>query len=173
MMALSPVPGLERTTYTLGQKWSRSDGDYRLTKMDRDLYTFSAGPGQEIHLTKDLMVAEAKKGGWVTEFDYLPEIWPLAVGKWGIGEGRWRAPNDPARLRVEYKWSIDAYEEIQVPAGTFKAFRIVLSWQPGKRIVSWYAPELGQLVKADYGEPGPLTFELVAVDRTGKDPRDK
>jgi hypothetical protein len=88
MMAVVPVPGPERPTYVLGQRWIRSDGEYRLTKIDRDLYIYSGGPSQEVHLTKDLMVARAKKGGWATGFDSLPELWPPAVGKWGTAEGR-------------------------------------------------------------------------------------
>lgn len=62
------VPLLPTTplSYTLGQEWIRNDGEYRLTKIDKDLYVFSVGPDQEIHLTKNLMVAQAKKGGWVT-----------------------------------------------------------------------------------------------------------
>jgi len=182
LMAVAPlVPGVGRPTYTIDQQWIRSDGEYRLVRIDRDLYIFSAGPDQEIHLTKDLMVARARKGGWVTEFDSLPELWPLAVGKAGIGEGRWHVPNDPTRIRVQYFWSIEAYEEVTVPAGTFKAFRIVFSWEPlttgsgivRRQFVSWYAPEVGQLVKAESSDAGPLSFELVAVDRAGEPPADK
>jgi len=63
LMAVAPlVPGVERPTYTIDQQWIRSDGEYRLIRIDRDLYIFSAGPDQEIHLTKDLMVARARKG---------------------------------------------------------------------------------------------------------------
>ena len=184
--AVTPLaPGSERPIYTLWQKWSRSDGDYKLTKIDTDLYVFSAGPDQEIHLTKDLMVARAKKGGWVTEFDSLPKLWPLVVGKSGSETGNWQVPMDPMRLPVKYTWRVEAYEEVRVPAGTFKAFRIALQWEPQvtdtgrtsnyprRKLVTWYAPEVGQLVKADFGQPGPLTFQVIAVDRPGTTPKDK
>ncbi len=181
LMAVVPVPGLERPNYALGQKWIRNDGEYKLTKIASDLYTFSAGPGLEIHLTRDLLVAEAKKGGWVTEFDALPKMWPPVVGKWGTWQGRWRPPNDPTRFAVNYIWSIDAYEEIQVPAGTFKAFRILLSWEAAttgapfarKQVISWYAPEAGQLVKAEFSDAGPLTYQVIAVEPSGTPAKDK
>ena len=97
----------------------------------------------------------------------------------------WQVPLDPMRLPVKFTWSIDAYEEIQVPAGTFKAFRIALQWEPQvtdtgrtsnyprRKLVTWYAPEVGQLVKAEFGQPGPLTFQVIAVDRPGTTPKDK
>ncbi len=180
-MAAIPVVELARPAYAIGQKWIRNDGEYRLTKIASDLYSFSADPGQEIHLTKDLLVAEAKKEGWVTEFDTLPELWPPVVGKWGTRPGHWRPPNDPTRYPVNYLWSVDAYEEIQVPAGTFKAFRIVLSWETEsksapfsrKQLVSWYAPKVGQLVKAEFSEAGPLTYQVIAVEPSGTPAKDK
>jgi hypothetical protein len=167
------VTGAERPTYTLGQKWIRNDGEYTLTKIGPDAYVFSVGPDQEIHLTKDLMVGRAQQGGWVTEFESLPQVWPPVVGKWGSGYGRCKIPSEPTMASVRYEWSIDAYEEIQVPAGSFKAFRIVMAWEPTetragfgrKRLVSWYAPGVRQLLKAEFTDAGPLNFQVVSVDQ--------
>ncbi len=176
-MVIAPlVPSLERPIYTLGQKWIRNDGEYKLRRIDRDLYVFSAGPDQEVHLTKNLMVARAKMGGWVTEFESLPELWPLAVGKWGTGEGRWWVPNELMNLRIAYTWAIEALEEVSLPIGKFKAFRITFEWDPAvrdagaisrfptKRLTMWYAPGVQQLVKAAYSDPGPLNFHIIALE---------
>ena len=56
-------------------------------------------------------------------------------------------------------WSVDAYEDVRVPAGTFKAFRLSLSVTPTSQPVLnqwpgwagklWYAPEARQYVKAE------------------------
>ena len=46
--------------------------------------------------------------------------------KWESAHGRWQVPSDPRPVSVEYLWSIEAYEDIEVPGGTSKAFRIVL-----------------------------------------------
>jgi len=174
MAAVVPlVPGTERPTYALGQQWSRSDGDYRITRMDRDAYVFASGPDQEIHLTQDLMIRAAKRGDWATAFESLPHVWPLVVGKWGTTYGRWQVSSEPRSVSVEYLWRIEAYEDIQVPAGTFKAFRIALEWESRepdagfgrKRLVSWYAPAVRQVVKAEFTDAGPLNFHVVTVDR--------
>ena len=72
--------------------------------------------------------------------------WPLVVGK------RWRARYDyEDRLRgrtfsnVQTWWRVEAFEEVSVPAGTFKAFR--LQSEPGEnnstRSTVWFSPELG------------------------------
>ena len=47
------APRAERPTYTIGEKWIRSDGAYELIRIDNDRYIFSAGPDREIHLTKE------------------------------------------------------------------------------------------------------------------------
>lgn len=174
----SPQPGQGRPNYTVGQKWTRSDGEYRLIRIEGDRYIFSAGPNQEVHLTRDLMVAKVQKGGWSTEFSPPPSLpWPLEVGKWGAGRVSWQVPNDLRTLSIEYTWSIEAYEDVHVPAGTFKAFRIVLSWEPAikdvitmssfppRRLVSWFAPEVQLLVKAESHDPAPLAFQVTGVDR--------
>ncbi len=179
MAAVVPlVPGAERPTYALGQQWSRSDGDYRVTQIERDAYVFAGGPDQEIHLTQDLMIRAAKRGDWATEFESLPHVWPLVVGKEGTAYGRWHVPREARSVSVEYLWSIEAYEEIQVPAGIFKAFRIVLEWESRepnagfgrKRLVSWYAPAVRQLLKAEFTDVGPLNFQVVAVERPATAP---
>jgi hypothetical protein len=179
MAAVVPlVPGVERPTYALGQQWSRSDGDYRVTRIDRDAYVFAGGPDQEIDLTQDLMIRAAKRGDWATEFESLPHVWPLVVGKWGTANGRWQVPSEPRWVSVEYLWRIEAYEDIQVPAGTFTAFRIALEWESRepnagfgrKRLVSWYAPAVRLLLKAEFSDAGPLNFHVVAVDSPATTP---
>ncbi len=166
------VPGIERPTYALGQTWRRSDGAYRVTRIDQDAYVFAGGSDQEIHLTRDLLIRAAKRGSWATEFESLPHVWPLVVGKWGTAYGRWQVPSEPRPLSVEYQWSIEAYEAVEVPAGIFKAFRIVLEWESRepvagfgrKRLVTWYAPTARQLLKAEFTDAGPLNFQVVAVE---------
>jgi hypothetical protein len=171
------APKGERPTYSLGQRWDRSDGEFTLVRIKSDRYVFLSDAGHEIHLTKDLMVAKMQKGGWRTEFDPPPTLpWPLVVGSWGTGTGTWQVPLDPAKLPVKYTWSVEAYENVRVPAGTFKAIRIVLSWSPQtqgvlrlyseERLVIWYAPEIRQLIKAESQYSTPLSFQIVTADRT-------
>ena len=48
------VPRAERPVYHVGDKWLRTDGAWELTRIDKDVYVFSAGADREFHLTKDL-----------------------------------------------------------------------------------------------------------------------
>jgi hypothetical protein len=76
--------------------------------------------------------------------------WPLRVGKkW---DSNYTSRNysegfrpSPSKITV----NIQTYEEVSVPAGTFKAFRI----QADKEIV-WYAPSIGWVVKEKIGPCG-------------------
>jgi len=59
------------------------------------------------------------------EFDPAPKLtWPLEVGKWGTSSGFLRTPSYPGGGSVRFTWNVQAYEDVQVVAGTFKAFRI-------------------------------------------------
>jgi len=121
-------PQAERPTYTLGERWIRSDGVYDLIRVEDGRYIFAAGVDRQIHLTQDLMVAKVQKGQFIMEFTPPPKLtWPLEVGKWGTSSGIWRTPFAPSGSDGSFTWSVQAYEDVQVVAGTFKAFRISLA----------------------------------------------
>jgi hypothetical protein len=175
--AAAGEPLADRPTFAVGDKWLRSDGTYDLLRIEKDRYVFSAGPGQEIHLTRDLAIAKFVRAHQIVEFDPPVTItWPLRVGKWGSSGGTWRTPDFPSGLFARFSWSVDAYEDVRVPAGTFKAFRLSFSagpsashlearWPPrtGKL---WYAPDARQFIKAEgRAEIALNDFQLVALDR--------
>ncbi|HEX9869751.1 MAG TPA: hypothetical protein VGC99_14365 [Candidatus Tectomicrobia bacterium] len=127
-VAAAEVPRAERPTYALGERWIRNDGVYDLIRVEDGRYIFAAGVDRQIHLTQDLMVAKVQKGQWVMELTPPPKLtWPLEVGKWGTSSGIRRNPNDPGGKDASFTWSVQAYEDVQVVAGTFKAFRISLT----------------------------------------------
>ncbi|MGD0264225.1 MAG: caspase family protein [Candidatus Methylomirabilota bacterium] len=185
---VSQGPRAERPTYTLGDKWIRNDGEYEVIRIENDRYVFSAGAGREIELTKDLAVARVRRGEDMMAFDPPPKLaWPLAVGKNGYDRFTWhRSWNPSGSASVAFTWKVEAYEDVQTLAGTFKAFRIVesLRWrqqrgrgmEAEKGFVIWYAPEVRQLVKAvgsgstEAEHLNFLAFEVLAVDRTGPAP---
>jgi len=178
-------PRAERPTFALGDRWIRSDGIWELIRVEPDQYVFSANADTELHLSRDLFIARfTRLGRSMLEFKPLPKLeWPLRVGIRGGATGRF------AWLYQEYDadmvWRVDAYEDVSVPAGTFKAFRIVVRvvprvstnfgptrrWDPSAPSVEmthWYAPEARQFVKA---EGTWLTaFDLVAVDPGDNEP---
>jgi hypothetical protein len=187
ILAGAAKPRAERPTYTLGEKWLRDDGAYELIRIEDDRYIFAAGPGQEVHLTKDFVIARVQKGLMFAEFETPPALaWPLEVGKWGTGQGgAVRFHNKPLAASAHtLTWSVDAFEDVTVPAGTFKALRIVQTMAGAGSSISnianltaWYAPSLQQLVKLDATlgsnmtvAPNLFPFQLVAVDRPAPAP---
>ncbi|HEX6082830.1 MAG TPA: caspase family protein [Methylomirabilota bacterium] len=187
-------PKAERPTYTVGDRWIRSDGAYDLIRIDGGRYVFAADGGREVHLTRDLGIAKVVRAGQtVLELDPAPApAWPLEVGQSGI---TWLTLNSSDRQYgqsvVRATWRVEAYEDIRVPAGTFKAYRIVhileprfLATSPQSRrleVALWYAPAAQQLIRADGGDLNGLAFQAVALDRPGQaplaltliDPKDK
>ncbi|MBI2153938.1 MAG: hypothetical protein HYU24_09565, partial [Candidatus Rokubacteria bacterium] len=155
----TPKPRAERPTYTLGERWVRYDGVYELVRIEGDRYVFAAGPYSEVHLTKNLGVAKIQRGSYLMEFNPPPDLsWPLQVGKVGTFEGAWRTPNSPGGFPARFTWSVDAYEEIDVVAGKFMAFRISMEFGPGgvyaawqkrwrNEVTMWYVPEVRQFLK--------------------------
>jgi len=112
----------ERPTYSLGEKWILNDGIYELIRIENDRYIFSAGPAQEIHLTKDLVIARVQKAQQVImAFDPPPTLpWPLEVGKSGMSAGKWYSKIHPEGVEARLDWSVDAYEEVTLPVAPFR-----------------------------------------------------
>jgi hypothetical protein len=173
--ALAQTPRAERPTYSVGDKWILQTGLYELIRIENDLYIFAAEGGREIRLSRDLSLAKIlRRDGAALEFDPPPRpAWPLEVGKSGSITSHWRTPQNPSGGRIFIEWKVEAYEDVRVSAGTFKAFRIVYSFQVGPRTQRewrefsvWYAPEARQIVKVKaWTEPHVLNLMVVAIDR--------
>jgi hypothetical protein len=169
-------------------------GAFDLIRIENARYVFAADGGREVHLTRDLGVAKIVRGGQtLLELDPPPALtWPLAVGQWGVSWLTLKSP-DPqyGQSLVRLSWRVEAYEDVRVPAGVFKAYRIAqvleprfLAASPQSRRIElafWYAPAAQQLVRADGGDLGGLAFQAIALDRPGPaplgvvliDPKDK
>jgi len=178
LTAWAQAPKAERPTYAVGDKWIRSDGAYDLIRIENGRYVFAADGGREVHLTRDLGVAKIVRAGQVlVELEPPPGLtWPLEVGQSGVS---WLTLKslDPqfGQSLVRLTWKVDAYQDVRVPAGVFKAFRIVQVLEPRFLAVSpqsrrlelafWYAPAVQQLVRADGNDLSGLAFQAVALDR--------
>ena len=176
--AWAQAPKADRPTYAVGDKWIRSDGAYDLIRIENGRYVFAADGGREVHLTRDLGVAKIVRGGQVLlELEPPPGLtWPLEVGQSGVS---WLTLKslDPqfGQSVVRLTWKVDAYQDVRVPAGVFKAFRIAqvleprfLAASPQSRrleLAFWYAPAIQQLVRADGNDLSGLAFQAVALDR--------
>ncbi|HEU5195726.1 MAG TPA: caspase family protein [Methylomirabilota bacterium] len=184
-VAEAQVPRPERPTWKVGDRWVRSDGVWDLVRIEDDHYVFSSGPGAEFRFTKNLGLVKTVRGQ--RGFTINPPVelqWPLKVGYVATSEVRWITANCPANCVRRITLSVDKYETVTVPAGTFKAFRI--SWEsappnalrhsnqpnhPGMwaaSIIMWYAPEVGRIVKSeierDFGGRGNAGGTITMLD---------
>jgi len=74
--------------------------------------------------------------------------WPLFVGKSWLRTFRYSDGQSGKSFdNVKAWYKVEAYEDVTVPAGTFKVFRVSSDTQ-GIRIVNWYSPDLGFSVKS-------------------------
>ena len=183
LSAWAQAPKADRPTYSVGDKWIRSDGAYDLIRIENGRYVFAADGGREVHLSRDLGVAKIVRGGQVLlELEPPPALtWPLEVGQSGVS---WLTLKslDPqfGQSVVRLTWKVDAYQDVRVPAGVFKAFRIVqvleprfLATSPQSRrleLAFWYAPAIQQLVRADGNDLSGLAFQAVALDKPAAAP---
>jgi Bacterial Ig domain len=171
-----------RPVYQVGDKWLRTDGEYQLVRIERDVYVFSAGAGKEFHLTKDLAVARIVLDGR-TELDIEPPpkfSWPLEVGGGGVGPSSCR-PAPPRPLvtftgSINVSWQVELAEDLATAAGTFRTLRINQkietvsgsfgggSGQQFGQVFLWYAPDVQRFVKAESNLKG-LSWGLAGAAR--------
>jgi hypothetical protein len=97
--------------------------------------------------------------------------WPIEVGKSWTKE--YKMTNHASKRTVTYASTqkVEAHEDVTVPAGTFKAFRVSTSTTLGDENMVWFSPEFGIWVKAKNRRtdkhpagPGSRDDELVSHD---------
>jgi hypothetical protein len=73
--------------------------------------------------------------------------WPLAVGKTWTKSYRMTVHATKQTIPFDSTWKVASYEDVTVPAGTFKTFKVSYSDTVGSETVQWMSPELGIFVK--------------------------
>jgi hypothetical protein len=176
--AAAQTPRAERPIYSVGDQWVRSDGVYELKTVTGDVYVFSSGSRNEIHLTKNLgLLKVVANGAVVWEVDEAPALrWPLERGRSGTIRTIIRSPLRTSSAgfsgSVDVAWTVGAVEDLRVAGGDVQAFRVnhvllgVESMVRGAtlgQITLWYSPSVQRFVKAETTLPLPgLAFEIVA-----------
>jgi hypothetical protein len=118
----------------------------------RRAFAVGARDGVQFYWDKELrLLAHVRDGKPILTFDPPEPLydWPLFVGKSWSSETRIKYHERNLTLEDKQVYTVDAYEEITVPAGTFKTFRIRLM-SPHQRYVVWYEPKLGMEMKIDW-----------------------
>ncbi|HET9734710.1 MAG TPA: hypothetical protein VFP62_05515 [Burkholderiales bacterium] len=100
--------------------------------------------------------------------------WPIEVGKtWTRDQ---LVTFHAAKRTVPYKLTqkVEAYEDVTVPAGTFKAFKVSTKTSLGDDNLVWFSPDLGIFVKQSLKRAamhaqgaGTREIELVSYTRGG------
>ena len=62
LAALAQSARAERPTYTVGDEWALKDATYRLARIEKNVYIFTADGDREIRLTRDLGVTFVRRG---------------------------------------------------------------------------------------------------------------
>ena len=85
------------------------------------------------------------------QMSYDPPLayrWPLEVGKTWTQQITLTVNPGNQRVPMTANWAVEAYEDVTVPAGTFKAWRVVMTDNFGFRQVTWSVPtEMGVFAK--------------------------
>jgi hypothetical protein len=95
--------------------------------------------------------------------------YPLEVGKTWTRSYRVTVHAANQTIPFDTTWKVEAYEDITVPAGTFKAFMIIYSDTLGTEQVTWSNPEVGMWIKRietrtakHRAGPGTREYQLVS-----------
>jgi hypothetical protein len=103
------------------------------------------------------VVTELESGRWIAfargdtpTVSWEPALgwdFPLEVGKsWAR---KHRVTNHANNTSTEFvgNWKVEAYEDVTVRAGTFKAYKVRFTDTLGTENVTWFSPETGGFVK--------------------------
>ena len=140
-----------RDTGSFGSGTSQLNGKFlpNRTWQGREVHAFEAGGFTTLMSTgKANFIVTLKGDAPVTSWN--PPIgwqWPLEVGKsW---TARTKQTNHAAKTAIdlEYTQTVEAYEQITVPAGTYQTFRVRTVNSLGDENVQWWSPDTGIFMK--------------------------
>lgn len=153
--------------------WTHAPGTWQ----GRQVIAFGAPQaGVSLHDPVTFAVVALTRPDGQPVMSYDPPIaydWPLVVGK--TWESRHTALMAATGQKVDlrYRWRVAAVEDVTVPAGTFRAYRLEWSDNHGESEVRWIDPGAGiAAVKRHVERPashplgaGVLDAELLSVQR--------
>lgn len=126
------------------------------------------------------LITEPESGRWIAfargdtpTLSWEPALgwdFPLEVGKsWSR---KHRVTNHANKTTTDFEghWKVEAYEDITVRAGTFKAYKVVYTDSVGTETTTWWTPEFGLFIKnlsrrTGKHAAGPGTNETELVQR--------
>jgi len=154
---------VERPVWQVGDSWTYQTPEGGTTRTDQvvrrdgEEYVLKRGEVDQLRLTPGLSLKQILVSGEATD-DFTPAIdyfqWPLEVGKpWRV-ECDCKRKGTPNLLKVLANVTVESYEQVTVPAGSFPAFRVYYKDGFGRApYIYWYAPSVKNWVRwEDYRE---------------------
>ena len=153
----------ERPTWNAGDSWTYRgrgpSGTFNVTRKvlregvfeGREAYEVDGG-GTHYWYTKQLGYLARTKGDETTRLARPPEDWqwPIQVGKQWSAIVAWidRTDTQQQTYTLTSVWTVEVYEEVKTPAGTFKAFKVTRrEIESGASQELWYSPEVKSWIK--------------------------
>jgi Zn-dependent protease with chaperone function len=149
------------TTYRFNRKAACPTGECMVLQGDK---------GRVFAYTADYALVEVRESGgsWTRFHPSLRLIrWPLRVGDTWTESVR-REQSSGAKHEVVVKGNVVGYEFLTVPAGSFPAYKIILSMDGVRFWELWYAPETRTFLRAiSYGSDGrQVVSELIDFQKS-------
>lgn len=179
---LAPTVGttyanLRRDSGSYGSATVQLPGKYLGEQMWRGqkVHAFESPEGTFLGTTGDRFAFIALVKGDTPILTWDPPVGyqlPLEVGKTWTRKFTLTIHAAKQTIPVEDTQTLEAYEDVTVPAGTFKAWRVRTIDNLGNENLQWYAPDLGVFVKQSLRRtaknaagPGTREIELVSYQR--------
>lgn len=157
------VPIAERPTWSAGDSWTYRgrgpSGTYNVTRKvlregvfeGREAYEIEAGDTRYWY-TKQLGYLARTKEDQTTRLARPPEDWqwPIQVGKQWSAIVNWtdRTESEQKTYTLTSVWTVESYEDVKTPAGTFKAFKVSRrEVESGASQDFWYSPEVKSWIR--------------------------
>ncbi|HWS75417.1 MAG TPA: hypothetical protein VN324_09790 [Quisquiliibacterium sp.] len=140
----------ERNTGSFGADVQYQERRGSATWQGKQVITFASSRGVTSMMSPDggFMAVAGPDGKPIMSWD--PPVglqYPLAVGRKWTASTRMTLHAVNRAIPFDASCSVDGYEDVTVPAGTFKTFRIGCSNTVGHDEVYWFSPDLGIWVK--------------------------
>jgi len=143
---------MRRDTGSYGSSTVQMPGKYLGEQMWRGqkVHAFETPELTTLATTGDrfAFITQVKGGAPIVTWN-PPVAWelPLEVGKKWTRKYSFTIHAANRTLAVEDAQVVEAYEDVSVPAGTFKAWRVRSTDNLGNENTQWYAPDLGVFIK--------------------------
>lgn len=123
--------------------WTATTADWQGRQV---LASRAPGFGASLHDPASLAMLAVLDGKGSPVASYDPPInyqWPLQVGKVWTSQHTMTVHASGRTMPLSFDWKVEAWEDVTVPAGTFKAYRLRWSNNLGETDTRWISPAAG------------------------------